>query len=159
MTVRKLDSGLYEADVQGVDKVHTVTFEKWGAESATDTLLEIVQVGGEAAGSLLSVIMGGGLDQDATSSPVEALFRQLSMGMTRDKKLTKDLLKKLCSNGGKVLVDGVTARWPDFYNDKLPLSFAVAKANLEVQYGNFFDAAKSMGLLAATPEPKDPPPA
>lgn len=157
MAVRKLESGLWEADVQGIDKMHTVTFEKWGAESATDTLLELVQVGGEAAGSLLSVLAGGGLDQDATSSPVEALFRQLAQGMTRDKKLTKELLKKLCS--WKVLVDGVSAKWPDFYNDKLPLSFAVAKANLEAQYGNFFDAAKSMGLLAATPGPKDPPPA
>lgn len=154
MAVRKLDSGLWEADVQGVDQMHTVTFEKWTAELATDTLLELVEVGGDAAGSLLSVVAGGGLDLDVSSDPIQFLFRQLAKGMTRDKRLTKELLKKLCSHSGKVLVDGVTARWPDFYNDKLPLAFAVAKANLEVQYGSFFDAAKSMGLLAATPEPK-----
>ena len=156
MAVTKLDSGLYEAEVQGTDAVHKVTFEKWGAELATDTLFELVQVGGEAAGSLLSVLAGGGLDQEASSSPVEALFRQLSQGLTRDKKVTKDLLIRLCSR--KVLVDGVTAAWPAFYNDRLPLAFAVAKANFEVQFGSFVDAAKSMGLLAATPAPKAPSP-
>ena len=141
MAVKKLSSGLYEADVQGTDKVHTVTFQKWGAEMATDTLLELVQVGGEAAGSFLSVVAGGGLDQDLGSAPVAKLFSLLTVGMTRDKALTKGLLVKLCSF--KVIVDGVSAKWPDFYNDQLPLALAVAKANLEVQFGNFSDAAKS----------------
>lgn len=150
MPPRKTDSGLYEVQVQGVDKLHTFEFQKWGAEEATDTLLELIAVGGEAAGSMLSLLAGGGLEQQLHGSPLEALFRQLTLGLTRDRTATKRLIMKLSSD--RVICDGVTVRYETLYRDNLSLSFLAAKANLEVQYGNFLDAAKSMGLLAATKE-------
>lgn len=149
MTVRKLPNGIYEATIQGTTKLMTFEFEKWGAEEATDTLLDLIAIGGEAAGSLLSVISGGGLDKELSSSPIETLFRQLSMGLTRDRKLTKRLIMKLSSD--RVICNGVTVRYETLYADDLSLSFKAAKANLEVQYGNFLDAAKSMGLFTQTP--------
>lgn len=153
MTVRKLPSGLYEATIQGATKPMVFEFQKWGAEEATETLLDLIAIGGEAAGSLLSVISGGGLDKDLSSSPIETLFRQLSLGLTRDRKLTKRLIMKLSAD--RVICNGVTVRYEDLYGDDLALSFKAAKANLEVQYGNFLDAAKSMGLFAQTPAAKD----
>jgi len=145
MDVIKNDRGLYEVTLNTEEGDKTFTFQKWGAEEATDTLLDIISVVGESMGGLLSVLTGGGADQDVGSASLESLFRQLTLGLTRNKDLTKRILKKLSSD--RVLCNDVPVDFKAFYKDRLPLSFAVAKAQLEVQYGNFIAAAKSLGLL------------
>lgn len=145
MGVTKNERGLYEVTLSTDEGDKVFTFQKWGAEEATDTLLDIISVVGESMGGLLSVLTGGGADQDVGSASLETLFRQLTMGLTRNKDLTKRILKKLSSD--RVLCNDMPVDFKTFYKERLPLSFAVAKAHLEVQYGNFIGAAKSLGLL------------
>ncbi|RYF36591.1 MAG: hypothetical protein EOO38_27485 [Cytophagaceae bacterium] len=145
MTVSKNENGIYEAVIKTDDGDKTFSFQKWGAEDATDTLLDIIAVVGESMGGLLSVLSGSGADVDVGSASLEGLFRQLTLGLTRDKELSKRVLKKL--SGDRVQCNGVNIDWKTFYKEQLPLTFPVAKAQLEVQYGNFFDAAKSFGLV------------
>lgn len=145
MSVVKNEHGIYEAVIKTAEGDKTFAFQKWGAEDATDTLLDIVAVVGESMGGLISVLTGSGADVDVGHTSLEALFRQLTLGLTRNKELTKRVLKKL--SGDRVQCEGVTIDWKLFYKDQLPLSFAVAKAQLEVQYGDFIGAAQSLGLL------------
>jgi len=145
MEVTKNERGLYEVTLPTEEGDKTFTFQKWGAEEATDTLLDIISVVGESMGGLLSVLTGGGADQDVGSASLEGLFRQLTLGLTRNKDLTKRILKKLSSD--RVLCNDMPVDWKSFYKEQLPLSFAVARAQLEVQYGNFIGAARSLGLL------------
>lgn len=141
MSITKNEQGLFEVSIQG----KRFEFQKWGAEDATDTLLDLVAVVGESAGSLFAALTGSKAEMDVGSTSLDGLFRQLTLGITRDREMTKRLLKKL--SGDRVLCNGSLVRWGDFYKDQLPLSFAVAKAQLEVQYGNFIDAIRSSGLL------------
>lgn len=154
MQVTKTDAGLYEATITTADGDKTFAFQKWGAEEATDTLLDIIAVVGESMGGLLSIMTGSAADEDVGSKSLEGLFRQLTLGLTRNKDLTKRILKKL--SGDRVQCNGVTIEWRTFYKDQLPLSFMVARAQLEVQFGDFIGAAKSLGLLGPSVEAAKP---
>lgn len=139
MSVTKNEAGRYEVVVPWHDGEHRFEFQKWGAEDQTDTLLDLMAVGGSALGSIASLVgAGSGLDTELTSSLFSGLMKQLTEGLTRDRAMTKRLVKKLSSD--RVICDGVTVNWADRYKEDLALMFAAAKANLEVQYGNFFAA-------------------
>lgn len=145
MEVIKNEQGLYETQLGYMGDTLHLKFQKWGAEDATDTLLDIIAIAGESLGSLLALLTGQGADADVGSPTLDGLFRQLTLGLTRDRVLTKRVLKKLA--GDRVQVNGVSIQYATFYKDQLPLVLAVARAQLEVQYGNFIAAAESLGLL------------
>jgi len=154
MDIVKNEAGRFETTLEGKDGPIHLEFQKWGAEEATDTLLDLIAVVGESAGGIISALTGGGGDVDVGHTSLEGLFRQLTLGLTRDRTLTKRVLKKLSSD--RVIANGVLINWASFYKDQLPLSFAVARAQLEVQYGNFIDAGRSLGLLGPSPVTASP---
>lgn len=135
------------AEIPVGEETKTFEFGKWGAEEQTDILLDVMSIAGSSLGSVADLLAGGGLDASLSSKPIENIMRQLSQGLTRDKTLTKRIIKKLCSE--KVLCNGANIKYDQFYAEHLATSFLVCKANLEVQYGDFLGAVAS--LLPAQP--------
>jgi len=162
MQINKLgDHGPYSVALKYADgQTYTFEFEKLGAEKATDLLLDILSVVGDGLGALTSLLTGNrdALDLDLGSAPMENVVRKLTSGMTRDRALTKRLLRSLSSD--RVICNGAPVNYDQFYADKLPLSFMAVRANLEVQFGNFFAAAAGVlapqGQSPAAPQSPNP---
>jgi hypothetical protein len=139
MQATKTPQGTFEVPING----RTFEFVKWGAEEQLDTLIDLSNVIGQTASQLLA-----GRTGDATTAEyIQTLVKTLVTGMSTDKAMTKRLMRKLASD--KVLCDGVSFRYDDFYKDDLPMAFMVMRANLLVQYGNFLTALRSMLPKAA----------
>jgi hypothetical protein len=140
----KNSAGLNEIEIQGM----TFEIEKWNAEDALDTLLDIAKVVGKPLGVAIGSFrsndeeLEADLNEDGEEikkpkkDSVGMIFEALTDRL--DKKLVKSLVIKMSSD--KILCDGKPVVYKTFYQDRLDLCFLVVKANLEVQYGNFFDA-------------------
>jgi hypothetical protein len=146
--VTKTEEGLYEVEVQG----SKYQFEKWGAEEALDTLLEMVPIVGRPLGTALGAIVGKDkkniADKEIDPELVGLMIDALTVNF--NKGAVKTLIKKLCSE--KVLCDGKKIIFNTHYQDKLDVIFLVVGAALEVQYGNFFGAL--LGLFGTKSSPK-----
>jgi hypothetical protein len=129
--MKKNEHGLYEADIDG----EKYEFEKWGAEDALDVLIDISQMVGKPLGMAIATMLGKeGLEKDVDPNMVGSVFESLFQNC--NKANTKPLIKKLCSE--KVMCGGKKISFDKHYEDRLMHCFKVVKANLEVQYGNFF---------------------
>lgn len=130
--MKKNEHGLYEVDVDGIG----YEFEKWGADESLDTLIEISQLVGKPVGMAISAIFGKeGLEKELDPNLMGTLFDSLFQNFSKEK--TKPIIKKLCSE--KVMCKGRKITFNEHYQDKLMHCFKVVQANLEVQYGNFFE--------------------
>lgn len=140
MGVYKASNGQWSVDLKDTDgKNYTFEFSRWGAEEQTDTLIDLIKVAGPSLGGVVNVFASGNpMDLDLGSEAIEKLLRTLTTDFTRDKELTKKLLIKLASD--RVIVNGANVNYNEFYRDRLTMSYAVIRAHIEVQYGNFFDA-------------------
>lgn len=125
----KTEQGTYSFTVKdSFDNERTFEVQKYGAEEATDTLLDLTAICGDALGTA------------NVTNMVSSLFR----GLKTDRALAKRLIKKLSSD--RMLCDGVTIRYDKLYEDDLLLSFKAIYGNIEVQFGHFLD--KAAALLA-----------
>lgn len=136
-SIEKNASGLYEVKVDE----HVYEFEKWGADESLDVLLDIIPLISKPLGTGIAAVLGadgdgGLLDKKFDPQMVNLVFESLTTNFK--KEVVKELLVKLCSK--TVLCDGKKIIFRTHYQDKLGHLFKVAKAALEVQYGNFFDA-------------------
>jgi hypothetical protein len=138
--VTKNEFGLYEENIDG----RTYSFEKWGADESFDVLLDISSiVGGSLGQAVGSAISGDGLSAEVNPGMLATVFESLSKNLKKD--VVKPIVKKLCAE--KVLCDGKKINFNEHYKEDLFHMFRVAKAGLEVQYGNFFAAAQgAVGL-------------
>jgi hypothetical protein len=154
MEIQKDETGLYVADIDG----QKYAFAKWGAEESLDVLLELVPMVSGPIGSAVSAVFGGDkdeaksiLDKELNADAIGMVFKGLTTGF--NKKSVKDLIIKLTSRD--VLCDGLKISFNRHYQDKLSLMFKVARAALEVQYGNFFADVKglagSLGIKKVRP--------
>lgn len=150
MEFTRTAEGLQQKDIGG----HSYEFSKWGAEEATDTLLDIATIVGKplaaAAGRLdVDAAMERRLElpTDAISTIIEQLTGQVGL----HKKLCMGLIKKLATRG--VLCDGRAINFDSHYQDALPHLLDVVAAALEVQFGNFFGGALGAFRLRRTPTP------
>lgn len=135
--MKKNESGLYECDVDG----RNYEFEKWGAEESLDVLLDISSVVGGAIGTAIgNTISGQGLNTEIDAAMLSVVFEQLSKNLK--KEVVKPILVKLTS--GRVLCEGKKVNFNEHYKEDLFHMFRVAKAALEVQYGNFFGAIQGV---------------
>lgn len=139
MTVIKTPEGLYEVSI-GEEKYQ---FVKWNAEEALDVLLDIVPLVGKPLGAAASAFAGGGdsiLDKDVDPNAIGAIIESLTSNF--NKSTVKSIIIKLCSD--QVMCDGKVVKFKSHYTDRMGLVFKVCQANLEVQYGNFFDAIRDL---------------
>lgn len=147
MSIKKTEAGLYETEIEG----HRYEFEKWGAEDATDVLLDIATLVGKPLGvgiaTVFDKLKGDKLDEKIDPNLVGAIVEAMTEKAGTHKALVKALIKKLSSE--KVLVDGKTINYNIYYQDRLDLVFKVVSAALEVQYGNFFVAITGPAGVAA----------
>ncbi|RYF12582.1 MAG: hypothetical protein EOO40_00935 [Deltaproteobacteria bacterium] len=131
MTPQKTPQGTYLVNIQGKD----FEFRKWGAEEQTDTLIDLIAVAGDGLGSIADIYKNIGADTDLSEGVIKKMVSTFSQGLSRDKAMTKRLLKKLASD--RVICDGASINYNTFYQDDLMLSFTVLQANLMVQFGSF----------------------
>jgi hypothetical protein len=126
-------SGLIEKEVDGLK----YEFEKWGAEESFETLLKLTKLAGKPLGMALASFVGDkGMDQDVSPDLLAMAFEGLTGNM--DEKVCMSLMKKLTSE--KVFCNGAkVSNFSVHYQDRLMHLLKVAKAALEVQYGNFFE--------------------
>lgn len=146
--IKKNESGLFETDIEG----HKYEFEKWGAEDATDVLLDIATLVGKPLGvgiaTVVDKLKGDKLDEKIDPNLVGSIVEAMTEKAGTHKAMVKGLIKKLSSE--KVLVDGKPIAFNSYYQDRLDLVFKVVSAALEVQYGNFFAAITGpVGLATA----------
>jgi hypothetical protein len=131
-------NGLFEVKIDG----EAYEFEKWGAEESLDTLIDLSSMVGKPLGMAVAAIFGkDGLSKEIDPDLMGKVFESLLHNCTKEK--TKPIIKKLCSE--KVFCGGKKIIFDHHYQDRLMHCFKVVKANLEVQYGNFFEE-----LLALT---------
>lgn len=145
--MKKNEHGLYEAHIDGA----LYEFEKWGADDSLDVLLDISQLVGKSAGLAIATVLGSGglekqIDPNILGSVFEALFDNCK------KESVKPLIRKLSSE--RVMSKGKKISFDTHYQGRLMHCFKVVKANLEVQYGNFFDDLLELTKLRGAP--KDP---
>lgn len=133
--ISKNESGLYETEVDG----KKYEFEKWGADESLDVLMDLTAMMGPALGGAVhSVMSGDGLDTDINAGMIGSIMESMTKNLKKD--IVKALIKKLCAD--KVLCDGKKIVFNVHYADDLFHMFKVVKAGLEVQYANFFSAAR-----------------
>jgi hypothetical protein len=146
---------MWTADIVGLDgSSRPFEFKKWGAEEATDTYLDLLAVGGSSLGSLANLYVSGKAETtDLGSSAIETMMRQLSDGLTKNRDLTKRLIRKLSAEG--VLCNGGPIKYDTFYADDLSLSWKVIMANLQVQYGTFFQGLGLSAGALSSPEAEE----
>ncbi|RYF52437.1 MAG: hypothetical protein EOO38_00060 [Cytophagaceae bacterium] len=137
----KTERGTYTFTVQDAEgRAREFEAQKYGALEATDTLLDLMSIGGEAIGSATA-------NTEQGQSVMQALMKSLSSKLKADKRLAKDLLEKLSSS--RIVCDGCNIDFDKFYADDLMLCFKAAYGNIEVQFANFFSSA---GKLLGTSE-------
>lgn len=129
--MKKNEHGLYEAHIDGKN----YEFEKWGAEDSLDVLIDLSQMVGKPIGMAFAALMGKeGLNKEMDANVMGSVFDSLFQNCNKEK--AKPIIKKLSTDkvmcGGKAIVF-------DVHYDRLMHLFKVVKANLEVQYGSFFD--------------------
>lgn len=143
MQARKNDQGLYEVDIDG----HVYEFQKWGAERAFDTLMDLSAICGRPFGQMVSGMFGrsgAGLQTELDGDFIGQLIGQLSSAFYERRDLCRSLIKEL-STGTDLLCDGAPVRHFNLhYKECLERVFKVARVNLEVQYERFFSAARDV---------------
>lgn len=139
MSVRKNDAGLYEVEIDGTK----YEFEKWGAEDATDALLDIAGIVGKPLGMGVAALFGrdedgkAGMDKKLDPDAIGKVMEALSGQVGANKAIVKGLIKKLASE--KVIANGAKiTSFNTYYSDRMSHLMKVVRAGLEVQYGNFF---------------------
>lgn len=139
------EAGLFEVIID--DKKYE--FAKWGAEDATDTLLDLAAIVGKPLGLGLAALTGkdeegkSGLDKKIDPNIIGSVMEALSQNVGSNKATIKALIKKLSSD--QVFCDGAKINFNLHYQDKTLHMFKVVRAALEVQYGNFFAALQGFG--------------
>lgn len=161
MAIIKTPHGTFAADVDG----HTYEFEKWGAEEATGTLLDISSIIGRPIGGIAAlkdkVSRKPNGKMEITGDVGGRIAELLAEQLGTQKPLIMTLLIKLASY--KALCDGKSFRFDTHYSDRLGHMLRVVAAGLEVQFGSFFAdalrAAEGFGLLSPeeTPAPSKTP--
>lgn len=140
MKHKKNEFGLYVVQIED----QKYEFEKWGAEDALETLLEIgVLVGKPLGMAVASAMDEGGIDKKLDPNMIGLIMDALTTRF--NVKEVKAMIIRLASKG--VMLDGKQIVFNKHYEDRLELAFQVAYAALEVQYGNFMNAV--LGLLGA----------
>lgn len=142
----KNELGMYDVEVDG----KTYSFEKWGADDSTDTMLDISAIVGKPLGMAIGSFFKK--DKDAEEAPakkksffdrdfdgdaIASVMEALTDNVAKNKVICKDLIKKFCSKN--VLCDGAKINFNLHYEGRLVHMLKVVKAGVEVQYGNFFD--------------------
>lgn len=138
----KADSGLWSVDVDGKN----YEFEKWGAEEAIETLVDIGGIiGGPIGTSIAAAFSGKGnaLQEDVPDAVAGNVIGELAKNMRADKAGVMAVLKKLCA--GRVFCGGKRVVFDTSYDaTDLPHIFRVCKAAIEVQYGSFSAAGAAL---------------
>lgn len=146
MPISKNEAGLFETQIEE----HTYEFEKWGAESALNTLFDLSLVAGKPIGALAA--SGAGLNTELTPPTVDTLITALTDNLRNNREVVMGMVRKMASQ--KLFCDGKPIGSFDLhYKDRLQHLFLVVRANMEVQYGNFFSDMKAIGR-AADPKAK-----
>lgn len=145
MAKKSIESGMWDEEIDG----RVYSFSKWGSETQVDVLIDLSKIVGKPFGLLAEAAQHSKgknlLDQDL--DVLASVFDALTTSM--DKKICTPLIKKLASEG--VLCDGVKINsFNEHYKEDLMHLFHVVKAALEVQYGNFFNAAKGLATRKPT---------
>jgi hypothetical protein len=141
MSISKNEIGLYETEIDG-DKYE---FEKWGAEDASDVLLDIITIVGQPLGMGAAALFGKdedgvkGIDRDMDPDIIGKIMESLTGNVGKNKLVVKSLLKKLSTDRVQCNSKPI-ASFNIHYRDKLFHMTKVVRAGLEVQFGNFFDA-------------------
>lgn len=142
------ESGLHQATIDE----SRYEFELWGAQSSLETLFDIAAILGKPLVQLVALaqndpnanladVLGPQAGLAGLDGIVEHLTAQLSTN--RDKTLT--VIQKLSS--GSVLCDGKKFKFDAHYQNRLAHLFAVVRAAIEVQYGDFFAALAPLAGL------------
>lgn len=138
--IAKNENGFYQADIDG----HVYEFEKWGADDATDTILDIAAITGKPMALGAAAVFGKNsdgeknLDQKFDPNMIAIVMESLTQQVGANKAIIKALIKKLSSD--KVMCDGKKVNFNLHYQDRLDHLFKVVKSGVEVQFGNFFAA-------------------
>ena len=124
------EAGLYEVEIDG--KVYE--FQKWKAKSSMQTFSKILALIGEPVGELFGGMMSGDkLDAKIKKDVIAKAFGQICEKM--DDPSVLPTIEKLCTD--LVLCQGVQIKSFDQHYASIMHIIKVAKANLEVQYGDF----------------------
>jgi hypothetical protein len=150
LAVEKNIEGLYETEIDG----RAYEFEMWGAEESMDALLDIAAIlgkplskfGAKAVSKGVAAALGEEVGNDSLSAILENLVDQV----TGNRAMVMRLVKKLTTH--KVFCERKKIAFDIHYRNELPHAWRVAAVALEVQYGNFFDAAS--GLIARPQRPQ-----
>lgn len=140
---------LYESVIDG----HKYEFAKWGAERATDVLMDLTHVAGKtmSLGATLASQARAGADVDKADM-LGQLVESLA-GAIGDKRATcKSLIRSLASD---CTCDGATFDFNSHYEDRLSHMFKVVRTALEVQFGRFF--SETIATIEALAPPKADP--
>lgn len=128
----KNEAGLYEQDIDG----HIYEFSKWGADEATDVLMDLGALVGKPLGMALTMLSGAkGGDAPVDVDAIGAIMEHLSTAAFEKKTLCKHLIKKFATG---CMCDGRRVDYNIHYADRLDHMFRVVRAAVEVQFGNFF---------------------
>lgn len=136
MSHTKNEVGMYEVLVDD----HKYEFEKWGAEDASDALLDIITIVGKPLGMGAAVLFSKNEDgekQKADPDLIGSIMEALTTNVGKNKATVKMLIKKLSSE--KVLCDGAKINFNLHYKDRMSHMLKVVSSGLEVQFGNFFE--------------------
>lgn len=139
MAATKNDSGLYETDIDG----EKYEFAKWGAEAATDTLLDLSGIISKPLGAGVGALFGKKEKEDegvevkkSQAESIGLIMEALLDRVSANKQICKTLIKKFATEN--VLCNGQKIVYDTHYKDRLPHLFKVVQAGVEVQFGNFF---------------------
>lgn len=156
MKVTKTEAGLFAVDVDG----DTYEFERWGAEDALDTLMDISSIVGTPLSAAAAAAFGKGGDgvkTELTDDLIERVVGELTRNMRQHKAMCLAIFKKLA--GRRVLCNGRPVNYDqDYAGDRLRRLFLVVRAGFTVQYGDFCAAvlgsnARAPAALASTQGP------
>lgn len=151
MTTHKNAAGLHEAEIDG--KVYEFTI--WGAEESLDTLIDIAALVGKPLSHLGAKAFAdgaAGIKGELSVEVLEAVLAGIIEQVTTKREMVTRVIKRLGSH--KVFCDSKRVDFDHHYRNAFGHLVRVARAALEVQYGNFFDAATDLGVLRATPPSK-----
>lgn len=137
--VKNPESGMFEIEIDGAQ----YAFQKWGADSATDALLDLSGIVAKSLGAGVGALFGkkdaeadGEAPKKNNAESIGLIMEALLDRVSVNKALCKSLIKKFSSEN--VLCDGKKISFDAHYADRLPHLFKVVQAAVEVQFGNFF---------------------
>lgn len=142
--IEKNAAGLYETVID--DK--TYEFTMWGAEESMDTLIDIAALVGKPLSHVGAKAFTGehsGLAGDISAAALEAVLSGLVDQITTHREMVMRVIKRLAAH--KVFCDGKQVAFDTHYRNAFGHLVRVCRTALEVQYGNFFDAATDLGVL------------